>query len=238
MSLELASLGELTVREIKVTVGSRSSHSRHPFQLLYLSDLHLSFWTAHVCQQIEKAVKDLKSDVIILGGDLVETVFGLGQLTALVRFLQTKATVYALAGNHDYWVGMQRVQSAVEQGGGQWLSDQEIELKSARGRIVIAAEVQPSLTLNSYHILCAHDPAVFPLAVQKGYSLVLAGHLHGGQIVMKQQADVLYPGALIYKWNVLHQHVGKSDLYVSRGINDTVPIRYNCPREILLCSIF
>jgi predicted MPP superfamily phosphohydrolase len=86
-------------------------------------------------------------------------------------------------------------------------------------------------------ILCAHDPAVFPHAVRAGYRLVLAGHLHGSQCVLAERDDMLYPGAWFFRWNGLRFSEGACRMWVSRGMADTLPMRWNCPREILLCQL-
>jgi hypothetical protein len=47
----------------------------------------------------------------------------------------------------------------------------------------------------------------------------------------------MYPGALISPWNGDVFQNGPSTMLVSRGANDTIPVRWRCPREVLVCEI-
>ncbi len=82
-----------------------------------------------------------------------------------------------------------------------------------------------------------HAPAIFPQAAQAGYRLVLAGHLHGGQCVLATRHGRQYPAAWFHRWHGLRFHQDEATLLVSRGMADTFPFRFNCPREVLLCEI-
>jgi hypothetical protein len=44
-----------------------------------------------------------------------------------------------------------------------------------------------------------------------------------------------YPGAWFYRWNGLRFTRRNSVMLVSRGLRDVVPVRVNCPREVILC---
>ena len=72
---------------------------------------------------------------------------------------------------------------------------------------------------------------------QRGYDLVLAGHLHGCQIVAFEYQDRLFPGALFYPYCYLSHQQGATRLIVSRGVSDLVPIRWRCPREVVVCYV-
>jgi predicted MPP superfamily phosphohydrolase len=66
---------------------------------------------------------------------------------------------------------------------------------------------------------------------------VLAGHLHGGQCVLATRRGRLYPAAWIYRWHGLRFEEAGAVMLVSRGVGDTLPVRFNCPREVILCEI-
>ena len=86
-------------------------------------------------------------------------------------------------------------------------------------------------------VLCAHDPKIWKTSRQSGYDLVLAGHLHGCQFVACEHRDRLFPGAIFYPYCFLSHQSGVSRLVVSRGVSDLVPIRWKCPREVVLCHV-
>src|SRR5262249_22278544 len=115
-------------------------------------------------------------------------------------------------------------------GGGGWLPDRPLEaplrIDGALGR-----------TGEGPRVLCTHDPGAFPAAVEAGYALVLAGHLHGGQCVVAERRGKPYPAAWFNRWHGLRFEERGATLLVSRGAADTFPFRINCPREVVLCEI-
>lgn len=85
--------------------------------------------------------------------------------------------------------------------------------------------------------MCAHNPRIWKAAGRAGYDLVLAGHLHGCQLVAWQYRDRLFPGAIFYPYCFLSHRRGTTRLVVSRGVSDLLPIRWRCPREVVLCHV-
>jgi hypothetical protein len=200
--------------------------------VLYASDLHLGRrWTRGVPGQLIRAVHEAAPDFILLGGDLADIRQGLPALKECVRRLSEVAPVHAVPGNHDERVGLAKVRVAVEAGGGHWLPDRPIEAPVwIDGRI----DTQPQA---GRRLLCTHHPADFATAAAAGYSLVLAGHLHGGQCVLAMRRGRLYPAAWIYRWHGLRFAESGAVLLVSRGAADSFPVRFNCPREVILCTL-
>ena len=86
-------------------------------------------------------------------------------------------------------------------------------------------------------MLCAHDPRVWKTSRQAGYDLVLAGHLHGFQLVFGEYRDRLLPGSIFYPYCFLSHQAGPTRLVVSRGVSDLLPVRWRCPREVVLCHV-
>jgi predicted MPP superfamily phosphohydrolase len=73
--------------------------------------------------------------------------------------------------------------------------------------------------------------------VKEKYRLVLAGHLHGAQCVFATWEGRQFPGAWFYRWCGLRFDLDATTLLVSRGVSDTLRLRWNCPREVLLCEV-
>jgi predicted MPP superfamily phosphohydrolase len=227
MPFEVGAFGPLAVRREVVCLG----HGR-PVRLVYASDLHLGhWWTSGVPAQLLDACRLARPDVILLGGDLADRRGGLPALRDGVRALAAVAPVAAVPGNHDERPGVAAVRAAVVAGGGYWLPDRPLDEP-----IAIDAAVRPARSAGP-RLLCAHYPGVFPAAARAGYGLVLAGHLHGGQCVLATVGGRLYPAVWFHRWHGLRFADGDAALLVSRGAADTFPIRFNCPREVILCEI-
>jgi predicted MPP superfamily phosphohydrolase len=225
--LEVGNRRPLLVRNERVRLGLP-----RPVRLLYASDLHLGHaWTGGVPAQVLAAARDVAPDLVLLGGDLADRPAALPALADLVRGLSAVAPVAAVPGNHDLRAGLRGVRSAVEAGGGRWLPHRPLEAPvPVHGRVGRPAPGRPG-------ILCTHSPGVFPAAAAAGYGLVLAGHLHGGQCVLATRRGVLYPAAWVYRWHGLRFHEGGATLLVSRGAADSFPVRFRCPREVILCEV-
>lgn len=207
-------------------------------RLMYVSDIHLRPARCdHLCRQVVAAACTCEIDVLLLGGDLVDGAAELGALCDLVGALGEIAPVLAVGGNHDRLVGMNRVRDAVVSGGGQWIHAGAARVLHGSRVIGVSGPDATSLPEGDVQVLCAHNPSVWKTARQSGYHLVLAGHLHGCQLVAFEYRDRLFPGAMFYPYCYLSHQCGATRLVVSRGVSDLVPIRWRCPREVVLCYV-
>ncbi len=198
-------------------------------RLLYASDLHLRPSQAHhIAEELLLAARAVRPDAILLGGDLVDVADALPKLASLVGSLGNLAPAGAVSGNHDLLVGRERVRQTVLSAGGQWLED--LPMKVGGLQILGSSDQVPD---SGPWLFCAHYPTSFPSARRAGARLVLAGHLHGWQIVLGQWREYLLPGALLSRWNGLRFEREGSTLIVSRGMTDFFPLRWNCPREVV-----
>jgi len=203
-------------------------------RVLFASDLHLrKHGPRHIVDGLVEIATRECPDVVLLGGDLVDWTNGAEALQSLVQRLSRVAPLGAVAGNHDRWIGVARVRAAVLAGGGCWLEDAPWFLTSECA--VYGSSEQP-VQAARYHLLCTHHPG--PSAPERRFDLTLSGHLHGGQFVFYERKGRLYPGAFLYRWNGLRfdDKDGKT-LLISRGVQDTLPLRWNCPREVLIVDI-
>lgn len=224
---EFGSFGPLQVRQESIVLDVP-----RPARILYASDLHLGhWWTRRVADQLLDVVRATAPDLVLLGGDLVDHQGALDQLEILVRRLTRLAPVHAIPGNHDERAGIARLRATIEAAAGHWLPDRPIEWP-----IRIDGRIERGQS-GAARVLCAHYPSHFPAAVSAGYRLVLAGHLHGGQCVLATRNARLYPAAWFHRWHGLRFSENGATLLVSRGVADTFPLRFNCPREVLLCEI-
>jgi predicted MPP superfamily phosphohydrolase len=227
LRFEVGAFGPIQVRREEVALGLA-----RPVRLLYASDLHLGhWWTRGVPGQLLAVVRQTRPEIVLLGGDLVDRAAALPALAECVRALAAEAVVGAVPGNHDRRAGTDAVRDVVLAHGGHWLPQAPLTLGlRLEGTLVSGPAERP-------RVLCAHEPAVFPRALAAGYALVLAGHLHGGQCVLATIDDKLYPAVWLHRWHGLRFRGNGCLMLVSRGLADTLPVRFNCPREVLLCDL-
>lgn len=231
--LEIAAQGKLHIRQETIDFNRGQA-----ITFLYASDLHLTRWTGYIIDQLVNAAQAIKPHFVLLGGDLVDLSNGLPHLARGIEQLSQVYPIWAVPGNHDKQVSVQTVQQCVEVAGGHWLEGTTYLFgNDSQPSLSIDGRCQCRLKSTEFSILCTHDPAIFPKAARCGYDLVLAGHLHGGQFVYREVAGRLYPGALVYPWNGDSFKLAQTTMFVSRGMNDTLPIRWNCPRDVIVCHL-
>ena len=226
-ALEIGAHRPLLVRRerlIRLNLGSR---------IFFASYLHLhAEGPRHIVEGLIDIVSREHPDAILLGGDLVDWRTGLPALRELVNSMGAVAPVAAIGGNHDRWIGLARVREAVQDGGGHWLEDEPLLLGP---EVAVYGSLESERLPAQCHILCSHHPR--PVASHHCFDLVLSGHIHGGQFVFFEHNGRLYPGAFLYRWNGLRFHENGSTLLVSRGVRDTFPLRWNCPREVIVVEL-
>lgn len=224
----------LSVRPIRIgpdPIGTARSGS---VRLLYASDLHLGAWSSEASvRDLLRVVARERPDVVLLGGDLVDGQWGLGKLGGFVRRLSALAPVAAVPGNHDQFAGVDRVRAIVKESGGQWLPDRSLRVAD----IIVDGGPTREPRAGKFRVLCGHDPATIESAGSTDYDLILAGHLHGGQVKLFRRRGRDYPGAWFYRWTGPAFEEGSTTMLVSRGCADTLPVRFRCPREVLLCEV-
>lgn len=230
--IEVGLTAPLHIREERV------SHHSDASRVLYISDIHLRRRrSSAISQQVRDAVNRCAPDLVLLGGDLVDGSSELPALSGLVRDICDTAPVLAIGGNHDQRVGIGRVAEAVAHGGGGWIHECGARVTHDGRVITIAGPATTKRMDGDVRILCAHNPNVWKSSRDAGYDLVLAGHLHGFQLVLGRFRDRLYPGALFYPYCFLSHQRGGTRLVVSRGVSDLLPVRWMCPREVVLCHV-
>ncbi|MEZ6194535.1 MAG: metallophosphoesterase [Planctomycetota bacterium] len=229
--LELGARLPLAVRRVPL----RSHQPDAPVRVLWASDLHLGALAARsVRSDLLRVVIRERPHALILGGDLVDSPRGFRELDELLPTLARWTRLVALPGNHDVVAGVERIRRSVLDAGGHWLPDAPLLLDGVRLGVRADAD---ATTRGRFDVLCAHDPADFSSLPEDAHDLALAGHLHGGQVVLGTVGEREMPGGLVYRWNGREFRRGRTTILISRGCADTLPIRFRCPREVILCEI-
>jgi uncharacterized protein len=210
-----------------------------------ITDIHHSRLVpaVDVVQALELAMS-AGPDLVVLGGDYVT--FGdrayVGPVAELLGSLRAPHGVFAILGNHD---DDRDMPAALVGKGFTVLKDQRTQL-SIRGEALTLAGIR-FWTRRAENIarivkgsegtvlLLAHDPRRLVEAANLNVPTVLAGHTHGGQIVVPGV------GAIARRSFPVLSGLGQRDgtsIFVSRGVGTVyVPIRINCPPEVALLTL-
>lgn len=229
-------------------------------RIAHLSDLHLGngLESARLARLVSE-VNGLQPDLIAITGDLfdhdpaalVDGACGLASLEAPLG-------VYAVLGNHDLYTGADAVEASLAmhapnirllRGESQRLRtpaplyvagvDDPGRDWTARGRGLPSIEKLAAASSNDGPVLLlVHRPDAFVQAAELGFSLVLSGHFHGGQIAVPLAEGRWNVAAVLSPFHRGLYRRGDSVLYVSRGIGFAGPrIRLGSPPEIALIEL-
>lgn len=223
--------------------------------IAHLSDTHLGrFTTRDDVRHIVQATNKLDVDVVAFTGDLIDfDIDALPEGLALLQGLKARSGVVTVEGNHDLFQDRDRFERGIKDAGLPLLLNEQHTVRVGRAghpmqflglqwgtgatRRDANLEAWSAVTLaqrnpDVFNVLLGHHPHAFDFAADAGVPLTLAGHTHGGQLMLTPN---LGPGPLMYRyWSGLYAKPGRNAAcVVSNGIGNWFPLRINAPAEIV-----
>ena len=233
---------ELVEREIALP---RLPHALDGLSIAHLTDLH---YTGRVGKSFFAEVADccqnLAADMIAITGDVLDSHDCLDWLPDTLGRLRAPLGVYWIRGNHEIKVDTARLRAVLDACGLVCLSGRWLQVDVRGAPLVLAGNelpwFPPAADMNGcppppdgpLRILLAHSPDQFGWARQNGFDLMLAGHVHGGQIRVPGIGAILSPSRYGVKYACGLFHRPPTVMYVSRGVAGEWPLRYFCRPEI------
>ena len=232
--------GWVRFRTLRVPI-ARLPSELEGLRIVHLSDFHLgvpSRGAGAVARAVEWTAA-LDPDLVCVSGDLLSRARGEALLRRLVSRLPR---CYAVLGNHDYALGrdpfsepapVRDLEPAV-------LLADDARTVDVRGRRVQVAGVDPRSYRDGrarperhvdpeadLRVLLCHYPYVFDRLPAGAYDLVLAGHMHDGQIAIpyvRGKVRLAHPSSR-YTEGLYRR--GAGTMHVSPGLGTTfVPFRF------------
>jgi hypothetical protein len=216
------------------------------FTILQLSDLHSDISAEFVEALIER-IRPLEYELCVLTGDYRARTFGPFQsvqddLQKLRPHIRTD--VYAVLGNHDTI----RLVPGMEEAGYKLLLNESVVARRGSDTVYLAGvddahfyklddlqRAASRIPAGAVSILLSHTPEIYRQAAQAGFSLMLSGHTHGGQICLPSGFPI-FKGCKIPRslargsWRY-HELIGYTSVGAGTCIAD---VRLNCPPEVTL----
>ena len=195
-------LRQVTVKPLTIAL-KRLPASLDGLRVVQITDLHIGpLIHEHWLQQVVDQVNDLKPDLIVLTGDVVDgSVDELKKDVAPLAQLKAALGVFFITGNHEYYSGVEPWCDHMAHLGLQVLRNARVSIKAGdKGDSFDLAGVDDwashqfpgqgpdlpgALKNRDPHkllVLLAHQPAAIEEAAAHGVDLQLSGHTHGGQI--------------------------------------------------------
>jgi predicted MPP superfamily phosphohydrolase len=205
-------------------------------RIAHLSDFHLGV-PSRGGRAVERAVDwvcERNPDLICITGDLLSRARGEERLNELLARLPSEP--YVVLGNHDFALSRDPFSEPVRLGElarGRLLSDEsirvgDVELGGVDPRTWLAKRrsgfPEPEAPLR---ILLCHFPRALDTVPDGRWHLILAGHLHAGQIVLPYGFGKLLLAHVSARYPNGVYRRGSTTMHVSPGLGTTfVPFRF------------
>ncbi|MDE0232255.1 MAG: metallophosphoesterase [bacterium] len=164
---------------------------------------------------------------------------GLGDLYRFGRHLLSNRFDGEPAGENDIG-GLRR---ALEERGMQFLDNRAVQLGETGVYLVGIEDLmegQPDLDgslegvpRDAPTVLLSHNPDIVEAAAAGRADLILAGHTHGGQIVLPLIGPTYTQTEQLSRGEASgYSRRGKTQVYVHRGLGEGVPVRFGAPPHV------
>ena len=217
------------------------------FSILHLTDLHFArtYPRAYFEWAIARAADGPDPDLVAITGDLLDDDACASWIEPILGPLTARVGRFAILGNHDYQNDDQSVRRALRSAGYRVLDGEWETIELGGGRLAIggtsfpwgnALGPQPVPGADA-RVLLSHSPDRVYEASRLGMDLVLAGHVHGGQVRLPIIGPILVPSLYSRRFDRGFFRVGRTTMFVGQGLGAKDPLRFHCPPEIARLTI-
>jgi uncharacterized protein len=221
------------------------------FQILHLSDLHID-GTEGLTEALMPFLASLKPDLCVMTGDYrfddqgpCEQIYP--HMRSILSSISSKHGVFGILGNHD----SSEIAFALEDMGMTMLINDAAEIRNKSASVWLIGVDDPfryrcddlegalaSVPPQAFKILLAHTPELYREACDNGIHLYLCGHTHAGQIRLPGIGSLRHNARCPRAYAHGHWTHHGMQAYTSAGVGcSTVPVRFNCPPEIVLLEL-
>lgn len=216
-------------------------------RMVHLSDLHFVGCPGELYyRQLFERAAAIRPHAFVFTGDLIDDPLLLPLAAELFTRLTSVAPCFFILGNHDWRYDFKAIRSEIVRTGWKDVAGITTAVQLGGHSVVIGGNELPWLGKAppdvsgvdaDLRLLLSHSPDQLGLARRQGYDVMLAGHTHGGQVVLPVIGPVYAPSRYgvrfasgLFEAHGLHLHV-------SRGVGGKDPLRWNCPPELTCLQI-
>lgn len=243
---------DFQVEEVEVIIPSLNP-VYEGYRLANISDIHLGQWiTAEHLEGVMGLVNQEKPDSVTITGDFISYILDdfAEDLESALKMLKPRDNTFAVLGNHDHWLGAEKIRNILNKCNIIDLSNDVSTLCRRKAPLHIAGVdsvmlekhrldlVMDKLPEDGPAILLAHEPDFADISSTTGrFTLQISGHSHGGQFLIPGLGTFIR-GPHFVKYPVGKYQVGDMVQYTSRGLGTNVFwFRINCPPEITMFTL-
>ncbi len=212
-------------------------------KILHLTDLHLCGTPDRDFYKvvIERCREWGTADLVAVTGDVVDSDWHHRWVLPLLGRLSWKEAGLAILGNHDkihlpdlVRRRLRRAQFRVL--GNRWetlqVRGETLAVVGHEGPWFRPAPDVTGLPSEAFKLCLSHTPDNLPWAKKLGIDLMLAGHVHGGQIRLPVLGSVFVPSRFSRHYDCGTFYEAPTLMHVGRGLAGQQPLRFFCKPEV------
>lgn len=218
-------------------------------KLAHLTDIHLTgILDRRFYERAFDLVNETEPDLTLITGDLLEAEECWDWIPSTFGRLRARQGVYFIFGNHDLRVDWETTRRRLVDVGLIDVGLRRAHLPIRDVDVVVSGTAMPWFRPHApmddcpprnsptdyerqFRILLSHSPDQYAWAKHHDFDLMLAGHVHGGQIQIPPLGPILAPSAFGTRYASGTFHEGPTVLHVGRGLSSKLPLRYFCRPE-------
>ena len=220
-------------------------------RILFITDLHIDSLQG-LSEKVINIINGLDYDFCVLGGDYsfkygINIEAARSKMKDITNVLTAKSRVFAILGNHDKY----SMAEFLHELGVEMLIDENTALDNNGEKLYLTGldefylenddDVEladQGIRQGAFKIMLCHASERFRQIACAGYSFMLTGHTHGGQVCLPGGFAPATSSTAPYKMAKGKWKYDDMSGYTSRGVGVTaVLVRFNCPPEITVITL-
>lgn len=243
---------EIDLVEVNITLPDLGKNFVN-YRILNLTDVHLGQWVnPEYLSDLIDYVNTLNFDLATLTGDYFSYVLDgyEDSLKDSFKKLKAKDGKFGVLGNHDHWMGAEKIRKLFKESDIVDLSNDVCVLSRGEDKLNLAGVDSSTVCADNLDkvlaklddcptVLLAHEPDFANESSQTGkIDLQISGHSHGGQFIIPKVETTPFRGPNSTKYPVGLYKIRDMMQYTSKGLGtNSFRIRINCNPEITIITL-
>ena len=243
---------EIDLVEVNITLPDLGKNFVN-YRILNLTDVHLGQWVnPEYLSDLIDYVNTLNFDLATLTGDYFSYILDgyEDSLKDSFKKLKSKDGKFGVLGNHDHWMGAEKIRKLFKESDIVDLSNDVCVLSKGEDKLNLAGVDSSTVCADNLDkvlaklddcptVLLAHEPDFANESSQTGkIDLQISGHSHGGQFIIPKVETTPFRGPNSTKYPVGLYKIRDMMQYTSKGLGtNSFRIRINCNPEITIITL-
>ncbi len=224
-------------------------------KIVFFSDNHTDgvFGTMFKLRRIIDSINAQNPDIVFFGGDIARgrasPNYDMKEIAKEFKRIKSNYGTFCVYGNHDWGYGAYKIKKLFETSNLKFFENESVEIFTKYGNFKLVTLADSTMRYVNFYkafkgvglkeptIVLSHSPDPFP-ACPRQFSIMLAGHTHGGQIDLPFIGPLLVPSIYGKKYAKGLITENNKTLYVTHGCGSaTLFARFPTKPEIAVLKL-